>query len=171
MSCLQTLAGLSRDCLANMGGVKRVYIANRDDVASITVTSGKITAITMVSSKKFYQYDFRQESASMESSWQVNVQNGSVYVHTALTLLFHKMTTTKRVEVMALALGELAVIVEDNNGAYWYMGYDNPVFIDGGGDSGTGTAFADANRYGIVLADNSLELPMEVLDTIIAGLL
>lgn len=171
MSCLQTLAGIARDCDSSMGGVKRVLIANHDDVATVTVTSGKITAVTMAGGATFKEYVFRKETSSMESAWQVNGQNGTVYIHTALTLMFHHMTTAKRQEMNALASGTFAVVVEDNNGQYWYMGFDNPVVIDSGEQNGTGTAMADANRYGIVLGDDSRELPYEVADTVIAGLL
>lgn len=170
MSCAITLAGIARDCLANMGGVKKVYVASHQNVSAVTVTSDIITGITMAASTKFYEYDFRPETASMAIAWQPNKQNGTLYAHTALTLAFHHMTTAKRLELNAMAVGELAVIVLDNNGKYWYLGYDHPVIIDGG-DSGTGTAFADANRYGIVLGDDSKELPYEVDGSIIAGLL
>mgnify|MGYP006945394443 FL=1 len=70
------------------------------------------------------------------------------------------MDTSKRLEVTALALGDLAIIVVDNNGKMWYLGKDNPV-VASGGDSGTGKAFGDANRYGIQLTDNSREYPFE----------
>ena len=78
---------------------------------------------------------------------------------------FAKMDTTKRLEINALALGDLVLVVVDNNGKMWYLGKDNPV-VASGGDSGTGKAFSDANRYGIQLTDNSLLYPYEVTATI-----
>ena len=71
------------------------------------------------------------------------------------------MDTTKRIEISALAQGELAVIVKDANGAYWFLGKDAPVKASAG-DGLTGTARADRNGYSITLQDNSLELPLEV---------
>ena len=77
MPCSQTLAGIARDCATNMGGIKTVYIANTADVDSVTVTSGVVTAITMVSSKKFYKYAFSPGTSSLTSNWQVNAENGT----------------------------------------------------------------------------------------------
>ena len=72
------------------------------------------------------------------------------------------MDTTKRVEIAALAQSELAVIVKDANGSYWYLGLDAPVKASAG-DGLTGTARADRNGYSITLQDNSLDLPANIL--------
>ena len=55
MACTQTLSGLARDCAPNRGGIVAVYIANHADVTGVTITDGKISAITMANSKKFRQ--------------------------------------------------------------------------------------------------------------------
>ena len=79
------------------------------------------------------------------------------------------MNTTARVELTALSLADLRVIVKDANGLYWFLGYDEPVNASAG-DGQTGTARSDANRYTITLEDTSAEMPMEVDDSIIAGI-
>jgi hypothetical protein len=79
------------------------------------------------------------------------------------------METVKRVEITALALGDLAVIVKDANGKYWYLGKDEPVNASAG-DGQTGTARSDANRYTITLQDNSLQMPYEVSSSVIDGI-
>ena len=160
MACTQTLAGIVRDCSNSMGGIKEVYIANFDDVASLTLSNNIITAITMESSKTFKKYAFRPQTAELVSTPQISSENGVAYIQSVLTLQFAKMETPKRLEINALALGDLAIIVVDNNGKMWYLGKDNPV-VASGGDSGTGKAFGDANRYGIQLTDNSREYPFE----------
>jgi len=165
MACTQTLSGLTRDCSNSMGGIKEVYIANFDDVDALTITSDVITAIAMVSSAKFKKYSFRPQTAELTITPQVNSENGVAYIQSVLALLFAKMDTTKRLEMNALALGDLAIIVVDNNGKKWYLGKDAPVTASGG-DSGTGKAFSDANRYGIQLTDNSVQYPYEVSATI-----
>ena len=165
MACTQTLAGIIRDCSNSMGGIKEVYIANFDDVASLTVTNDIITAIAMQSTAKFKKYSYRPQTAELVSTPQINSENGVAYIQSVLTLQFAKMDTTKRLEINALALGDLVIVVVDNNGKMWYLGKDNPV-VASGGDSGTGKAFTDANRYGIQLTDNSLLYPYEVTATI-----
>ena len=60
--------------------------------------------------------------------------------------------------------------VKDANGKYWYLGKDEPVNASAS-DGQTGTARGDTNRYSITLQDTSLEMPYEVSDSIIEGLL
>ena len=86
-----------------------------------------------------------------------------------LLLQFNRMETTKRVELTALALGDLAIICKDANGTYWYLGYDEPVNASAG-DGQTGTARSDANRYTLTLEDTSSEMPYEVLGSIVDAL-
>jgi hypothetical protein len=169
MSCNQTLAGLAKDCATSMGGIRTVYIANYDDVKRPTPVEGKISAIEMVSGKTFHQYFFKKNTGSMTSTLNVNTDSGN-YVTTDLVLSFLKMETRKRIEMSALAANELVVIVEDCNGAYWYLGYDEPVTA-GAGEGVTGVQKTDANRYGLTLRDESLEFPYEVDATAIATLL
>lgn len=169
MACTQTLSGLAKDCAANRGGIVEVYIANRADVASITLTDGKISAITMESSKKFKAYSFAKNTGNLTSTYTLDPANGVNYVTSQLLLQFNKMETTKRVEMTALALGDLAVICKDANGIYWYLGYDEPVNASAG-DGQTGTARSDSNRYTITLEDTSNELPYEVLSSAISSI-
>lgn len=162
MACSQTLAGIINDCAANMGGIKEVYLANKADV-TVTVTSNKVTAITMASTAKFHKYQFRPNTSSMSSNYQVNQENGVAYVQTDLQMVFNRMETTKRVEVVAMAQGELCALVRDCNGLLWFLGYDAPLLLSAG-DGLTGTARSDRNGYSVTLQDNSLELPHEVLE-------
>lgn len=162
MPCAQTLSGLVHDCAANMGGIKAVYLANKTDVDTITVASDKITGITMAAAAKFHKYEFARRTGSLSSNWQVNAENGTKFVQTNLLLVFNRMETTKRVEIAAMAAGELVAIVEDNNGVYHYLGMEAPLEISAG-DGLTGTATADRNGYSITLQDESRGLPMEVL--------
>ena len=170
MSCTQTLSGLAKDCYANMGGIVEVLIANYDDVTAVTVTQNVISAITMASSAKFKKYNFAKNTGNLTSTYNIDAASGTKYVSSELLLQFNRMETTKRVEMTALALGDLVVICKDANGQYWYLGYDEPVNASAG-DGQTGTARSDANRYTITLQDNSKELPLEVSSSVIEGLL
>lgn len=176
MSCSQTLSGIPYDCAANIGGIKRVLIANAEDVTAKTITDDVITAITMAQHgtppayATFVEFFFRAGTSSKTSTWQVNAENGTAYVQTLLTMVFSRMETSKRAAIMALAQAAVVAIVEDNNGKFWYLGEDFPLTLNAG-DGQTGTARADRNGYSITLEDNSRELPREVDDAIISGLL
>ena len=169
MPCPQTLNGIARDCQSSMGGIRRVLMANFDDV-TVTVTDGIISAIAMAGSAKFKEYLFRRNTGSLTSAYQLS-DTGNNGVQSDLLMVFTRLETTKRVEVEALAHAEAVAIVEDCNGKFWYLGKDEPLAIADGTNAATGTARADLNGYNVALQDHSLELPLEVDATIIAGLL
>ena len=169
MPCIQTLSGLTRDCSSNMGGIVEALIANYDDVTGVTVADGIITVISMASAAKFKRYSFAKNTGSLTSNYNIDAASGVKYVTTDLLLQFNRMETAKRVEITALALGDLAIIVKDANGKYWYLGKDEPVNASAG-DGQTGTARGDANRYTITLQDESQEMPYEVDSSIVEAL-
>ena len=152
-----------------MGGIAEVLIANYDDVTAVAVTTGIVSAITMATSAKFKKYHFNKNTGNLTSTYNIDPASGVKYVASDLLLQFNRMETAKRVEISALALADLAVIVKDANGKYWYLGKDEPVNASAG-DGQTGTARGDANRYTITLHDESLEMPYEVDSTIISGI-
>ena len=169
MPCLQTLSGLARDCSSNMGGILEVLIANADDVTGVTVSEGIISTVSMATSAKFKRYTFAKNTGSLTSTYTLDPASGVKYVTSELLLQFNRMETQKRVEITALALGDLVCIVKDANGTYWYLGKDEPVNASAS-DGQTGTARADANRYTITLQDESLEMPYEVDASIVDAL-
>ena len=91
------------------------------------------------------------------------------YVATELVLQFSKMETRKRIEMAALAVGELVFIVKDANGKFWYLGMDEAVTASAGNGQ-TGQAIGDGNFYSITLTDNANSWPYEVLASVIEGL-
>ena len=170
MACLQTLTGIAYDCEPSMGGIVEVLLAYFADVDSATVTDNVISAITMVGSAKFKRYAFPRNTGSLSSNYTFDKTTGANFVVSDLVMVFTKMDTDKRVEITALAQGELVAIVKDANGKYWYLGKDEPL-TPSAGDGLTGTARADRNGYSFTLQDNSLEMPFEVDSDIVAGLL
>jgi hypothetical protein len=161
--CNQTLAGISLDCSNSLGGIKTVYIANYGDVSAVTLDeeSGMVTGITMVSGATFKPYQFRKQTGSMTSTLNVDETAGINYVSTEVALVFTKMETAKRLEMSALAIGQLAVIVQDSNNKYWYLGYNDYVSSTAGGGN-TGTAKGDQNAYTLTLTDESDTYPYEI---------
>lgn len=162
MACNQTLTGIAKDCTPSMGGVVRVFVANHSDVSGVTVTDEQITAIAMAATAKFKTFAFDPQTASLSSNRTIDLAAGVNFVVSELLLQFRRMETSKRVALAALAVNDLAVIVEDANGKYWYLGFDAPVNASAN-DGLTGTSRTDRNGYSITLQDNSKEMPYEVL--------
>ena len=196
MACTQTLKGIILDCETSVGGIKEVYIAHYEDVKGVTVGStikldsnpeaepvtvdsnpeaepvtlpgDMITAIDAAG--KFERYQFRKQTGSMTSTLNVDEVAGINYVSTELSLVFTKMETKKRVEIAALAVGQLAVIVKDGNNKFWFLGFDDYVSSTAGSGN-TGTAKGDSNNYSITLKDESDSYPYEVHPSIIEALI
>lgn len=171
MPCLITLAGITLDCESSVGGIKRVFITQYSDVKSVALDDDqqKIKTITLETSKRWYEYQFRKGTGSLTSTLNVDETTGANYVTNELSLVFTKMETAKRIEIAALSIGQVAVVVEDSNGKYWYLGKDDYVSASAG--SGTsGTAKGDQNAYTITLSTDSLSYPYELADEAIAAL-
>lgn len=168
----QVFSGLPANCDANRGGVNVVYIANKADVASVALddSSKKIKTISMNNTAKFKAYHFKKGAASFTSTFTLDNANGVNFVTTVLSINFAKMETVKRIEMQALALGEMAVIVLDANGTYWYLGMNDPVYASAGTGE-TGANRTDVNQYTIELTDESEELPYEVEPTAITDII
>lgn len=181
-TCVQTLNGLLLDCSGSLGGIKKVWIANYKDVdtanisadtiddtttdesgnTSADTTYGMIVQIPMVGNAKFKPYEFRKNTGTMTSTLNIDEASGSRYVSTELSLVFTKQETAKRLEIAALAVGQLAVIVLDSNNKYWYLGIDDYVGASAG-SANSGTAKSDSNNYSISLSTESDTFPYEIL--------
>lgn len=176
--CNIAISGLLRDCEPNMGGIAKIFFIVHDFVVGKpTVTNEKITAITTKVKtpgetpvyEKFKEFFVNPESSSLTSTLNADRPNGILNYLNELAAQFNRMDTVKRIEATALAVNGVAAIVLDNNGKYWYLGYDQPAYASAG-DGQTGQARTDANKYGITIQDFSLALPYEVDPTIIANI-
>lgn len=159
--CNQTLAGIQMDCESSMGGIKAVYIANFDDILHISINkdSGVISEIVMKDEQtKFKPYLFRKQTGSLNSTLNYDEASGLNYVTSELSLVFTRMEFAKRLELVALSKGQLAVIVEDCNGGFHFLGLDDYVSAKNG-SANTGVNKSDQNAYSLVLGTESKEYP------------
>ena len=161
MNCTSyTLSGLNAGCKDSVGGVAKIWLA---DQASQTWTVDTSTlTIKPSSTSAFKVYNLRKGAASMTSTLTVN-DNAGNYFTTEIAINFLKMETSKRLEVMAMLMGQTSGIVKDNNGKYWAVGINNP--LEGSAGTGeTGTASSDANQYSVTISVDDAELPYEITD-------
>lgn len=172
MACNVTLTGIGLDCGCgvNLSGVKRILIADYSKVSAVTVATGEISTITMAASSHFYEYYPAKNTGSLTKTMTKDESTGVKYYTNEVVAQFNKMETTKRTEFAALDNACLAVIVQDMNGKYWYLGKDN--WVSASAVVGqTGAGIDDGNFYTLTLTDISSELPYEVDPDIISGLL
>lgn len=174
MACAN-ISGITYDICANsIGGVKRIWLADYKDGCAIvdsgtsgtSMISGFTSAVTIATDFKLFP--IRKNTASFTSTVNINDEGGN-YISTELVMSFSRMETGKRLAMNALVLADAMAVVEDANGKYWFLGFDNPLGCTAG-EGATGTAKSDGNRYSITLTDDSVEFPYEVDPALAASL-
>lgn len=158
-NCTQTFAGIQTDCNSNIGGVRSVYICPYLADLALTLNEQKeVTNITSTSIPQFKLFRFRKGNASMTSNLTADATTGVSYVTTELTMTFSKMTTGSKSEINNLCKGKVQVIVEDENGKFYFLGSDSYVSASAG-SAQTGAQRGDNNSLSITLKDESSNFP------------
>lgn len=160
MNCTSySLKGLNAGCKDSVGGVAKIWLADQSAVS----WSISQNVATPSGTSAFKVYNLRRGAASMTSTMTVNDNAGS-YFTTEIVMNFLKMETSKRLEVMAMLMGQTCGVIKDRNGKYWAIGIENP--LEGSAGTGeTGTAASDANQYTVTISVDEAELPYEITDS------
>ena len=168
MACNVTLTGIALDCGTNLSGIKAIYLANDASVGNVTLTEGEISAID-ASAGTFYEYIPAKNTGSLTKTLTKDESTGVMYYTNEAVAQFNKMETAKRTEIANIDRGQFKAIVLDNNGKYWFLGYNN--YVSATAVTGqTGAGLDDGNFYTLTLTDISAELPYEVKSEAIANI-
>ena len=145
MACNLT-AGIQLGCRDNTGGLKTLWITDFTNVTSITQSTGDtITAISGTGT--FYEFQLIRTSSQLTETVNASLENGTVFYQGEVVTYFNKLGQDKRNILKTLAQSQrLAIVAEDNNGQYFYLGQTYGCFISAG-TSVTGKALGDANGY------------------------
>lgn len=151
--CSILTGGIDKGCLGNTGGIRKIYITDFCNVTDVDVNSpdGIIDTITMAASTLFYEFAFNKNTSTYTEVLSGDQANGSQVYTQTITLKLARREKTKR-DTLALLAGfkELALIVLDNNGLYWFLGQINGIVLTES-NSENGTASADFNGYTLTL--------------------
>lgn len=150
-----------------MGGVRAVMLTAWANVLDKVVYDGVIAWIDIAEGSMFTAFELPAETAQMALQWYVDKPANNRYVEANLSLYFPRMETGKRVELEKVVNMDLAVLVQDRNGKWWFLGDERPVTLAGGGGA-TGAGPGDRNGYTLELTNISKTLPLEVPDEIVA---
>lgn len=167
MACLMTLQGIPYSCEANLSGVKNVWLNDWNNVTVDVSTNDLLTVTLKESANKFKKYVFAKNTGSLTKTMTKDESKGTLYYTNELTGNFNKMDMEKKLELDQLASGQIAGIVEDMNGNFWYLGKDN--YASASAVTGqTGAATDDGNFYALTVTDYSATLPYAVDPSIMA---
>lgn len=143
-TCLLT-SGYQLGCRDNIGGVAEVYIGEYNG-SSLGYTLGTDSIIGTFSGATVSFYTFQQEieTASFTENGNFSIENGTSFYELTLTIVLHKLEAALRNKILLLGQGKWRVIVKDQRGKYWLMGYQNPVRVSAS-TPGVGKAYGDMN--------------------------
>lgn len=143
MACNLT-SGIQLGCRDNAGGIANAWITDFSNITSITQSTGD-TITTISGTGTFYAFELIRTSSQFTETVNASLEAGTVFYQDELVTYFAKMTQDKRNILKVLAQNQkLAVVFEDNNGLYWFMGQNYGSFISAGSQV-SGKALGDAN--------------------------
>ena len=161
-------SGFARDCSDSTGGIEELYLLKRSDITAYTEANSEITAITD-GGNTWYKYELKKEVGSVVATMTIDPANGTRFSEGVIAFSINKFKATTINELKLALLGQLAVIVKDNNGRYWGMGFQN--FAEGQSlVANTGTAYGDRNGVDVEIMAKEPQPPYTVDGSVIAGL-
>lgn len=170
MAC-NTLTSILKGCDNNIGGITSIYINDQDSVDTTEIivdTNWTITDFgTLVT--QFVPFEFRRNTGMYTEEGNIDLVNGSSFVTQTITLIFHRREASKSKAIKILGEGQrdLALVVGDANGKYWYFPKAQLTAVA----EGSGTAKADGSKYSITFVAENENLAYEVDATIIPDII
>jgi hypothetical protein len=168
MACT-TITAITKSCDNNIGGITAIYINDMDNISSTTEDTATWMIDAQTASPSYEAFEFRRNTGNFTEEAAIDLVNQSSYVTQTITLMFARREASKSKAIKILGEGQrdLAIIVKDANGKYWY--FPNAQLTATA--EGSGTAKADGSKYSVTFVAENEFLAKEVDPTIIAGLL
>ena len=166
MACLLT-AGYTLGCRDNIGGIQEVYIGEYNgESLTYVFTSGSDPVIGTFSGATVSFYGFEQEieTGSYTENGVFSTENGTGFYEQTLSITLHKLEASLRNKLMILGQGKWRIIIKDQRGKYWLMGYQNPVRVSAS-TPGLGKAYGDLNGAVVTFMGKEPAIAYEVSST------
>lgn len=144
MACLLT-NGYTLGCRENIGGIQEVYIGEwNGDSMTYTLGVDSIIGTFSGATVSFYTFEQEIETGSYTENGVFSTENGTAFYEQTLTITLHKLDAALRNKILVLGQGKWRIIIKSQNGAYYLMGYQNPVRVSAA-TPGLGKAYGDLN--------------------------
>ena len=159
MACT-TLETILKGCDSNIGGITSILINDQDNVVGPIVEAGYIITDFGTLTDQFVPFEFRRNTGMYTEEAAIDLVNGSSYYTQTVTLIFHRREAAKSKAIKILGEGQrdLALVVGDANGKYWYFPNAQLTAVA----EGSGTAKADGSKYSITFVAEAENLAYEV---------
>lgn len=134
----------------SVGGLRAVYFVNDGDCTGVTYDVTDTDAIaTVLGTPTAYKYDLKGAN-SFSQAVTSSRDNGTTFYEQTLSLTFPKLTMKSHKELKLLTYGKPQVVVEDNNGNFFFCGLKRGMEVTGG-TIVTGTNLGDLSGYTLEL--------------------
>jgi len=157
------------DCRDAVGGIEEIYVTEFQNKATLTESSGVVTAHTLLSGKRYWTFQLEKENAELTENGQGSVENGTSFVEQTLTVGLKKWTAARRNKVNLLQMNRLLVIVKYRTGVYLLLGktagMDVTVF-----ENKSGKAYGDMNGFNLTFVGKEPKLAPEVSSSLFPAL-
>ena len=141
MACLLT-TGRKLPCKQSVGGLKNIYFMDYDP-SVFSYGGGVIDDIDNTAIA--YQYEIKGNS-SLETTINSSRETGTTFYQSALNLTLTFLDEPTQSQVQLLAAGRPHTIIEDYNGNFILVGYENGCDVNGG-TIVTGAAFGELSGF------------------------
>ncbi|WP_288983448.1 hypothetical protein [uncultured Flavobacterium sp.] len=166
MACDLSLGRLE-PCKDSVGGLRAVYFVNHGDATGYTYDVTNTDVITDVAgTPSAYKYELKGAS-TFTQNLNSSRENGTTFYEQVLELTFKKLTIKDHKELKLMAYGLPQVIVEDNNGNFFYAGLKRGMDVTGG-TIVTGGAMGDLSGYTLTLTGQE-PVPANFIGDTLAG--
>lgn len=168
MAC-NTITAITKGCDNNIGGIQTILINDQSEVSGVVITDATWSVTAMTAGAAFVPFEFKRNTGNYVEDEAHDLINGSSFVTATITLMFHRREAAKSRSIKILGEGQrdLAVIVLDANGKYWYFPNAQVTAVA----EGSGTAKADGSKYSITIVSENEFLAYEVDPLIVPTLL
>jgi hypothetical protein len=167
MACDLSLGRLEV-CKDSVGGLKNVYFVNYGDATGYTYDATNTDVIDAVAgTPTAYKYELKGTSTFTQNI-NSSRENGTTFYEQVLELTFKKLTVKDHKELKLMAFGRSQVIVEDNNGNFFYAGLKHGCEVTGG-TIVTGAAMGDLSGYTLTLTGQEQAPANFIGDTLTAA--
>lgn len=144
MACVLT-SGYTLGCRDNIGGIQEVYIGTYNaDALTYTLGTNDIIGTFSGTWSGFYTFEQEIETGSFNQTGQFSTENGTAFYEQTLEITVHKLEAALRNQIYLLGQGKFRILIKDQRGKYWLMGYQNPVRVSASTPS-LGKAYGDLN--------------------------
>lgn len=153
-NCVTLTSGRKLPCKGGSGGFRAVGFLPWEDglvVGDEGIIESLDPAITAI-----YRYELKHSGNTYTEDIQSDADARTIDFVGTLAIVLHKLNVDTRNEVKMLAMGELIVFVETNNGDILCIGSTNGAELTGGGAT-TGGSKSDFNGWNLTFTTSETE--------------